>query len=577
MTSRNAQPAPECAALRARVAELEAALEAALADRQSSQHSLHDLAERVKELSTLYALSRFESTPGVTLTDYLMELVAILPSGWQYPEDTCVSVSCRGQSHATRNYQATHWQLRSSIAVYGRPAGTLTVGYLSPHPADAYSDAYAPFLAEERSLIDEIARRVGRFVERIEADEAQRHLAALVEFTENAIYSRTLDGIVQTWNSAAEQIFGYSAREMIGQQISRLLTPAQHAEESSVIGRLAMGYRVGQFEARRRRKDGREIDVTLVISPIRDHTGQVVGVSTIASDVTERKQVEAILHESEERFRATFEQAAVGIAHIGLDGRFLRVNHKLCEILGYSQAELMGLTFQEITAPAWLDADLANVRKMLAKELATYTMEKRYVRKDGSLVWANLTVSLAQEPNGEPRYFISVVQDISRRKGMEEALRGSEARYRDLFENSPISLWEQDFSAVKQRLDALRTEGVTDFRTYLVARPELVGELVGLVKNVAFNQASLDLYGAGSAEELLGSLDRLVPPAAHQVFIDELVWIAEGRTSFSWEGPNSKCSGEIFPVRLHWSVAPAHEATLDRVLVSVEDISSAAG
>jgi PAS domain S-box-containing protein len=573
MTSRNAQQVVEYAALQARVAELEAALEATLAEQQSAQRSLHDLAERVKELSTLYALSRFESTPGVTLTHYLMELVAILPAGWQYPEDTCVSVSFRGQSYATPNYHATPWQLRSAIAVYGRPAGTLTVGYLSPHPPDAGNEAYGPFLAEERSLIDEIARRVGRFVERTQADEAQRHLAAIVEFTENAIFSRTLDGMVLTWNSAAEQIFGYSGREMIGQQISRLLTPAQIAEEASVIGRLAMGYRVGQFEARRRCKDGREIDVTLVISPIRDHTGQVVGVSTIASDITERKQVETILHESEERFRATFEQAAVGIAHIGLDGRFLRVNQKLCELLGYTQADLMRLTFQEITAPGWLDAVLENIRKVLAKELTTYTMEQRYVRKDSTLVWANLTGSLARAPSGEPRYFISVIQDISRRKGMEEALRGSEARYRDLFENSPISLWEQDFSAVKQRLDALRAEGVTDFRAYLATRPGLVAELVGLVKNVAFNQASLELYGACDGAELLGSLDRLVPPAAHQVFIDELVWIAEGRTSFSWEGPNCKCSGEIFPVRLHWSVAPTHEHALDRVLVSVEDIT----
>ncbi len=573
MTSRNAQQIVESAALRERMAELEVALEAALAEQQSAQRSLHDLGERVKELSTVYALSRFESTPGVTLTDYLLELVAILPAGWQYSEDTCVNVIFRGQSYATPNYQATPWQLRSAITVYGRPAGTLTVGYLSPHPPYAENEAYGPFLAEERSPIDEIARRVGRFVERTEADEAQRHLAAIVEFTENAIYSRTLDGTIRTWNTAAEQIFGYSAREMIGQQISHLLTPAQVAEESSLIGRLAMGYRVGQFEARRRCKDGREIDVTLVISPIRDHTGQVVGVSTIASDITERKRVETTLHESEERFRATFEQAAVGIAHIGLDGRFLRVNRKLCEILGYTQAELMRLTFQEITAPDYLDADLENVRKMLAKELTTYIMEKRYVRKDGSLVWANLTVSLAREPKGEPRYFISVIQEISRRKAMEEALRGSEARYRDLFENSPISLWEQDFSAVKQRLDALRTAGVTDFRVYLTARPELVGELVGLAKNVAFNQASLELYGAGSAEELLGSLDRLVPPAAHQVFIDELVWIAEGRTPFSWEGPNCRCSGALFPVRLHWSVAPAHEEALDRVLVSVEDIT----
>ncbi len=243
-----------------------------------------------------------------------------------------------------------------------------------------------------------------------------------------------------------------------------------------------------------------------MISPIRDHTGQVVGVSTIASDITERKQVETILRESEERFRATFEQAAVGIAHIGLDGRFLRVNRKLCEILGYTQGELMRLTFQEITAPAWLDADLENVRKMLAKELAIYTMEKRYVRKDGSLVWANLTVSLAHEPHGAPRYFISVIEDISQRKATEEALRGSEARYRDLFENSPISLWEQDFSAVKQRLDALMQAGVADLRAYLQVRPDLVAELIALVKNVTFNQASLDLYGAGSFGGTAGSI-----------------------------------------------------------------------
>ena len=186
-----------------------------------------------------------------------------------------------------------------------------------------------------------------------------------------------------------------------------------------------MGYRVGQFEAKRRRKDGQQIDVTLVISPIRNHAGQIVGVSTIASDITERKRVEAILHESEDRFRATFEQAAVGIAHVGLDGRFLRVNRKLCDILGYTPAELMGISFQEITAPADLDADLDNVRKMLANAITTYGMEKRYIRKDGSLIWANLTVSLTRDANGQPKYFISVVEEISHRKRTEEALQHS--------------------------------------------------------------------------------------------------------------------------------------------------------
>ena len=109
MTQSSARLITETAALRPRVAELEAAL----AERRSVQQNLHDLAERVKELSTLYALSRFESTPGITLTEYLMELVAMLPGGWQYADDACVSVTFRGQSYATPNYQDSAWQQRT--------------------------------------------------------------------------------------------------------------------------------------------------------------------------------------------------------------------------------------------------------------------------------------------------------------------------------------------------------------------------------------------------------------------------------------------------------------------------------
>ena len=98
------------------------------------------------------------------------------------------------------------------------------------------------------------------------------------------------------------------------------------------------------------------------------------------------------LKENEERFRATFEQAAVGIAHVALDGRWLRVNQKLCDIVGYSKEELLQKTFQDITHPDDLDADQEFVRQVLAEEIKTYSTEKRYIRKDGSPVWINLTV-----------------------------------------------------------------------------------------------------------------------------------------------------------------------------------------
>jgi len=134
----------------------------------------------------------------------------------------------------------------------------------------------------------------------------------------------------------------------------------------------------------------------------------------------------AAFHESEQRFRVTFEQAAVGIAHVGLNGQWLRVNQKLCDIVGYTREELSQRTFQDITHPEDLDSDLVLYRQALAGDLNTYAMEKRYLRKDGSLVWIQLTVSLARGPRAEPQYFISIVEDINERKHLEDQLRHSQ-------------------------------------------------------------------------------------------------------------------------------------------------------
>jgi len=127
--------------------------------------------------------------------------------------------------------------------------------------------------------------------------------------------------------------------------------------------------------------------------------------------------------ESEQRFRATFEQAAVGIAHVSTEGRFLRINDKFCEIVGYKEDEMLSMNFQDITHPDDLDADLDYVQQVLNGEIETYSLEKRYYRKNGSIVWVHLTVSLLFMRTGIPKYFISVIKDISSRKQTEEALR----------------------------------------------------------------------------------------------------------------------------------------------------------
>jgi len=150
-----------------------------------------------------------------------------------------------------------------------------------------------------------------------------------------------------------------------------------------------------------------------------------------AMDITDRKQAEEALQESEKRFRATFEQAAVGMAHVGLDGRFLRLNQKLCDIVGYSREELQKKTFMEITFAEDLDKDLAQATKLLHGEIDHYQMEKRYVHKAGHLVWVNLTGALQRSAEGKRQFYIAVIEDISERKAIEKELFRAKAAAED--------------------------------------------------------------------------------------------------------------------------------------------------
>ncbi|MBD1834624.1 PAS domain S-box protein [Cyanobacteria bacterium FACHB-472] len=181
----------------------------------------------------------------------------------------------------------------------------------------------------------------------------------------------------------------------------------------------------------------------------------------LAAQILELQQMQEALFESEQRFRATFEQAAVGISHVGLDGRWLRVNQKLCEIVGYTREELLKLTFQDITHPEDLEADLALAHQLLTGEIKTYSMEKRYLRKDGSIVWINLTGSMVRElgagdkglgkspshqqfpiPNSQSpipnfptqKYFIAVIEDISDRIQAEQELRESKGELQAIYD-----------------------------------------------------------------------------------------------------------------------------------------------
>jgi PAS domain S-box-containing protein len=154
-----------------------------------------------------------------------------------------------------------------------------------------------------------------------------------------------------------------------------------------------------------------------------------------------RRREEEVRAESDERFQATFFQAAVGISHIGLDGEWLLLNDRYCQMLGYTVEELRQKTLMDITHPDDREEALSGRRRLLAGEISSHTMEKRYLRKDQSIFWASLYRTLVRDQENRPKYFIAVVEDISERKRAEAALRESEERFRNIADTAPVMIW----------------------------------------------------------------------------------------------------------------------------------------
>src|SRR5262249_24467004 len=174
---------------------------------------------------------------------------------------------------------------------------------------------------------------------------------------------------------------------------------------------------------------------------------ELQGAQAIATDVAfaaERQSAETALRNSEERFRATFYQAAVGITQTGLDGGWLLLNDRFCKIVGYSEAELRQKTFLDITHPDDREASLDAIRRLLAGEISSHSLEKRYLHKDGTIVWVRLSASLVRADDNLPKYFISSVEDVTDRIQAERALRDSERRLVLAQTAARLGVWDHD-------------------------------------------------------------------------------------------------------------------------------------
>ena len=285
-------------------------------------------------------------------------------------------------------------------------------------------------LAREQ-LRAEVAEEMNRQLqtEIFERKKAEQNLIRIQKYT-NSIINSSLDMIVATdnenriseFNPAAEVTFGYSKNEVLGKDIKMLFS--DEAEMAEVLNTIKAE---GSFasEIVNKKKNNSLFITYLSSSILKDDDGKVVGSMGVSRDITALKKAEEELKLSEERHRAIYDQAYIGIARIAKIGRFLLVNERLCEMLGYTAEEMYRQTFYDLTLPIEVEDSLKDWDALLSGEVDNFSNEQTYLHKNGDQVSTNVTVSLVRDTKGNPNYYVAVFEEITERKAQESALKES--------------------------------------------------------------------------------------------------------------------------------------------------------
>ncbi|MGQ0602787.1 MAG: PAS domain S-box protein, partial [Anaerolineales bacterium] len=325
-------------------------------------------------------------------------------------------------------------------------------------------DQPRPWSAEEVALLETVAQRAWLAVENIRLfKETNNALAALRESEERfrlladsapvLIWINGLQGC-EFVNREYLDFLGVSDVDVRGYDWAQFIHPEDREGYVGVYLDAVSQRALFEAQFRFRHHTGEYRWMKSTGTPRFSTGGEFLGYAGSTVDIHDIKLAEASLRESERRHRSTFENAAVGIAHFGMDGSFLHVNARQCEMLGYTREELLATTWQAISHPAEIALNLELRERHIRGETESYSLEKRYFHKHGPVVWVNLTASLRRDENGEPLYFVAFIEDISERKRAEEALRTSEERLRLALEGGSLGTWQRDLRTDRVMWDA---------------------------------------------------------------------------------------------------------------------------
>ena len=413
---------------------------------------------------------------------------------------------------------------------------------------------------------------------RLQAEKAlqasERFLSSVFASIQDYITILDSDLNIMRVNPARERAFAQQM-PLVGKKCYEVLHGAsQPCEDCSALRTMETGEPTQKIEtfSLADREDLRYINTSTF--PLMDEaSGKVTGVVEVARDITEQKQAEAALIASEANYRTIFNAVNDGIfVHDARTGAILDVNQNVLDFTKRKLEEIKGLNIEDITlgeSPYTHQEALAWIQKAAAGEPQLFRWRGK--NRSGRLYWWEM--NLKRVNLGEKECVLAVARNITGRLLAREALQESEKRYLSMFEDSPISLWQEDFSEVHSYLQTLRNQGVQDIRAYLAAHPGTVARCADLVKLFDVNKATLKIYEAESKEELFRGLRYVVADESYQVFQQIIIALAEGRTTFESEGRTQTLKGNKLHIITRLSVIPGFEQTLSRVLVSIIDIT----
>lgn len=272
--------------------------------------------------------------------------------------------------------------------------------------------------------------------------ESEGRFRLIVETAAEGLATASPEGRYIYVNSKMAEMLGYPVEEILGKSSLDFMYFNDKENVLRARKEIKKGNISGEFKFRR--KDGSLLWTSYNASPLFDSQGNYVANLALHTDITQRKKSEEDLYKIEERFRSAFEKGAIAMLLTSLEGKFLKVNKAFCQLTGYSEQELTSMSFREITHPDDLDLNIDGLNKLRNGEIPTFRMVKRYIRKDHSIVWVDMSTATVRDVNGDLDYLVTHVQDINKQKVVEAVLRESEEKYKELVQSSRTIIMKQD-------------------------------------------------------------------------------------------------------------------------------------